>query len=284
MPLLIAAWGVRAYSIAQVVGWGPSLLLVADSLIAVIFLSFVLGGIAEALAPRFGGSRRGMGSFRVFAFLQTPVLVAMVLEFLFSLAGAAQLGSFLQIAGLMYGVYLLWIGLPAFYGLGTTSNFVAFPMVIAIMWFLLRSLVMTGVGFAYQNFYGEHLLEETLDEGYSLRSASRDDMPQYQVKTHSIHLSEGIDYRIVFLAQHKLSNIDLLLTDSEGQAVAWDDPKDQDGSTYLNFQPKQSGTYFISTEIGDLGGDGERTESLLFSFMKTTEKEDALKEGTSSDD
>ena len=269
-PLLLAAWGFRAAYIAEVVGWGPALLLVADSVVAVVVLSFVLGALAEAMAPRFGGERQGPASFRLFAFLQTPVLVAMVLEFLFSLAGAAQLGSFLQIAGLMYGVYLLWIGLPAFFRLGTTGNFIAFPMTIAIIWFLLRSLVMTGVGFAYQKFYGENLLQDTLDADYTLRSYSRDEMPQYQGRAHQIQLAEGMTYRFVFLARHNLSNIDLQITDSEGKPLAQDDPHDQNGSVMLDFTPESSGTYYMSTEVGDLGGPSVRTETLLYTFMKPT--------------
>ena len=142
-------------------------------------------------------------------------------------------------------------------------------MVIAILWFLLRSLVMTGVGFAYQQLYGEHILEETLEQGYVLRSASHDDMPQYQVKAHSIQLSSGVDYRFVFLAQHKLTNVDLKLADSEGEILAVDDPMDQDGSTFIDFSPSQSGLHYLSTEIGNLGGADQRTESLLFTFIKT---------------
>ena len=270
LPLLLAAWGFRAVYIAEVVGWGPALLLVADSVVAVVVLSFVLGALAEAMAPRFGGQRQGTASFRLFAFLQTPVLLAMILEFLFSLAGAAQLGSFLQVAGLMYGVYLLWIGLPAFFRLGTTGNFIAFPMTIAIIWFLLRSLVMTGVGFAYQKLYGENLLQDTLDAGYTLRSYSRDEMPQYQGKAHRVELAEGMTYRFVFLARHNLSNIDLHITDAEGQVLLRDDPMDQNGSVMLDFTPEASGTYYMSTEVGDLGGPSQRTETLLYAFMKPT--------------
>jgi len=269
LPLLFAAWGFRAVYIAEVVGWGPSLMLVADSFLAVVVLSFVLGAIAEGMAPRFGGVRQGAACFRLFAFLQTPVLVAMILEFLFSLAGAAELGSFLQIAGLMYGVYLLWIGLPAFFQLGPKGNFIAFPMTIAVIWFLLRSLIMTGVGFTYQKFYGENLLQETIDAGYTLRSYSRDEMPQHQVKAHRLQLSEGTTYRFVFLARHNLSNIDLSISDETGTVVERDDPMDQNGSVVVDFTPASTGTYFMTTEVGDLGGPSIRTETLLYSFMKS---------------
>ena len=268
LPLLLAAWGFRAFYVAEIVGWGPSMMLVADTFVAVVVLSFILGAIADAMAPRFGGTRRGPASFKLFAYLQTPVLVAMVLEFLFSLAGAAQLGSFLQIAGLMYGVYLLWIALPAFFALGPKGNFVAFPMVIAMIWFILRSLVMTGVGFAYQTFYGENPLQETLDEGYHLRSFSSDDMPQYKVKAHRIGLTQGTDYRFVFLARHSLSNIDLRITDAEGNILVYDDPLDQDGVVLVDFVPESTATYFLVTEIGNLGGASQRTETLLYTFKK----------------
>ena len=268
LPLLLAAWGFRAVYVARIVGWGPSLILVADTVFAVIVLSAFLGVLADLMAPRFGGERRGLSAFKLFAFLQTPVLVAMILEFVFSLAGAPQLGGFLQIAGLMYGVYLLWIGLPAYFGLGPKSNFIAFPMVIAMFWFILRSLVMTGAGFAYQNFYGETPLEDTLDAGYNLRSFSKDDMPQYQVKSHRITLSPGTDYRFVFLARHSLSNIDLRVTDSDGETLIGDTPDDQDGMVMLDFTPESSGTYYLVTEIGNLGGPSLRTETLLYTFMK----------------
>ena len=67
-----------------------------------------------------------------------------------------------------------------------------------------------GNSFAAQTLYGESLIEDTIEEGYSWRSASRDNMPQHQKKSYSIHLSEGIDYRIVFLAQYTLSDINVL--------------------------------------------------------------------------
>jgi hypothetical protein len=194
----------------------------------------------------------------------------MILEFIFSLAGAPQFGGFLQIAGLMYGVYLLWIGLPAFFGLGVKSNFVAFPLVIAMIWFILRSLIMTGAGFAYQTWYGESPLEDTLEAGYSLRSFSKDDMPQYQVKSHRISLSAGTDYRFVFLARHSLSNIDLRIADAAGNTQASDDPEDQDGTILLDFSPQAGGIYFLVTEVGNLGGPSVRTETLLYTFMKAS--------------
>jgi hypothetical protein len=268
MPLLLAAWGFRAVYVARIVGWGPSLILVADTVIAVVVLSAFLGVMADMMAPRFGGERRGLSSFKLFAFLQTPVLVAMILEFVFSLAGAPQLGGFLQIAGLMYGVYLLWIGLPAFFGLGPKGNFIAFPTVIAMFWFILRSLIMTGAGFTYQNLYGETPLEDTLEAGYSLRSFSKGDMPQHKVSSHRIVLSPSTDYRFVFLARHSLSNIDLHITDSTGTVLIGDKPEDQDGIIVLDFKPDASGTYYIVTEIGNLGGPSLRTETLLYTFMK----------------
>jgi hypothetical protein len=271
LPLLLAAWGFRSVYVARIVGWGPSLILVADTVIAVVVLSAFLGVVSDFMAPRFGGERRGLASFKLFAFLQTPVLVAMILEFIFSLAGAPQLGGFLQIAGLMYGVYLLWIGLPAFFGLGPKGNFIAFPVVIAMLWFILRSLIMTGAGYAYQTWYGESPLEDTLEEGYSLRSFSKDDMPQYQVKSHRISLTTGTDYRFVFLARHSLSNIDFHITDADGSTLAGDDPTDQDGTVLLDFTPKVGGTYYLVTEIGNLGGPSLRTETLLYTFMKATE-------------
>jgi hypothetical protein len=268
VPLLLAAWGFRAFYVAQIVGWGPSLLLVADTLLAVILLSFLLGVIADGIAPRFGGVRQGTSAFKLFAFLQTPVLVAMILEFLFSLAGAAKLGSFLQITGLMYGVYILWIALPAFFALGPKGNFVAFPVVIAMTWFILRSLVMTGVGFAFQTFYGENPLEDTLEAGFHLRSFSKNDMPQHDRMVHRIHLSYGTDYRFVFLARHSLSNIDLRVADEEGETLVADDPLDQDGIVLVDFSPAHSGTYYLVTEVGDLGGPSLRTETLLYTFKK----------------
>lgn len=270
LPLLLAAWGFRSVYVARIVGWGPSLILVADTVLAVIVLSAFLGVVADLMAPRFGGERRGLDAFKLFAYLQTPVLIAMILEFVFSLAGAPQIGGFLQIAGLMYGVYLLWIGLPAFFALGVNGNFVAFPLVIAMIWFILRSLIMTGAGFAYQTWYGESPLEDTLAAGYSLRSFSKDDMPQYQVKSHRISLSAGTDYRFVFLARHSLSNIDLRITDASGTTQASDDPKDQDGTILLDFNPQAGGTYFLVTEVGNLGGPSVRTETLLYTFMKAS--------------
>ena len=115
-----------------------------------------------------------------------------------------------------------------------------------------------------------NLLQDTLDADYTLRSYSRDEMPQYQGRAHQIQLAEGMTYRFVFLARHNLSNIDLQITDSEGKLLAQDDPLDQNGSVMLDFTPESSGTYYMSTEVGDLGGPSVRTETLLYTFMKPT--------------
>jgi hypothetical protein len=141
-------------------------------------------------------------------------------------------------------------------------------MTIAIIWFLLRSLVMTGVGFAYQKFYGENLLQQTLEENYTLRSYSRDEMPQHQKKAHHLRLEEGMTYRFVFLARHNLSNIDIKLTAADGSILVADDPMDLNGSVMIDFTPETSGAYFLATEVGDLGGPSQRTETLLYGFMK----------------
>jgi len=85
-----------------------------------------------------------------------------------------------------------------------------------------------------------------------------------------VELAEGMTYRFVFLARHNLSNIDLHITDAEGQVLLRDDPMDQNGSVILDFTPEASGTYYMSTEVGDLGGPSQRTETLLYAFMKPT--------------
>jgi hypothetical protein len=73
------------------------------------------------------------------------------------------------------------------------------------------------------------------------------------------------------LARHSLSNIDFRITDAAGSTLAGDDPADQDGTVLLDFTPKVGGTYYLVTEIGNLGGPSLRTETLLYTFMKATE-------------
>ena len=67
--------------------------------------TFVLGLIIDALAPTFGGQKNPIHALKVAVYSQTPGWVAGILN-IFPLLGI------LAFFAMLYGIYLLYLGLP----------------------------------------------------------------------------------------------------------------------------------------------------------------------------
>src|SRR5687768_9312161 len=75
------------------------------SLVMAVAMVFLIGFIADALAPSFGGQKNMNQAVKVAAYSFTPVWVAGVLNIL------PMLGILVALAGL-YAIYLIYLGLP----------------------------------------------------------------------------------------------------------------------------------------------------------------------------
>ena len=291
IPLLLGAWGFGLGAQSFFVVWGlwPTVLIVAWSLTAVIGLSFLLGLVANHLAPRSGGINQKSSAFRFFAYLHTPLLLAVTLLYLCSLAQLATLGNYLVIAGFLYGIYLLWIGLPAFFKLGSSGNIIRFPLTISVIWFALQIVLLNATTalanklFPVQSLNTNERLARslgspglagvTIQEGFHVDFRALDLKPQHTSTVHKLWLFDEVRYRFLLRASRELKrdhqgNVDLMVTDSDGAPLRLSDPLDKNGATFLEITPEKSGVYYVLSEIGDLGGASERASVELFQFSK----------------
>src|SRR5262249_30201078 len=69
-------------------------------------LMYVMALITDALAPNFGGTRDRVQAMKTVAYASTASCVAGVAQIL------PLLGTLIGIAALVYGIYLLYLGLP----------------------------------------------------------------------------------------------------------------------------------------------------------------------------
>jgi hypothetical protein len=68
-------------------------------------LVYVLALIIDALAPTFAGRKSPLAAFKVAAYAMTPIWIAGIFAVIPSI-------SFLSLVGLIYGIYVLYVGLP----------------------------------------------------------------------------------------------------------------------------------------------------------------------------
>lgn len=86
------------------IGWG--LAMGVMQFVIGLAMVYVMGFIIDALAPTFGGTKNALQSFKVAAYTYTPVWVASVPAMI------PYLGTLFAIAGALYAIYLLYLGLP----------------------------------------------------------------------------------------------------------------------------------------------------------------------------
>lgn len=85
------------------IGWGLAL-AIYNVIMAVVFV-YVIGFIVDALAPTFGGEKNMAQAVKLAAYSYTPAWLASILTIIPAL-------SILVLVGAIYGLYLLYLGLP----------------------------------------------------------------------------------------------------------------------------------------------------------------------------
>jgi hypothetical protein len=103
-----------------------------------------------------------------------------------------------------------------------------------------------------QESYAENLLREKIWEGYSegfaVRTATTAELSQGEYRIYLVTLYAGNTYRIAGVGDENVSNVDLVLHDSDGNTVEYDkvegtEPKLED------FTPTDTATYFVVVHL-----------------------------------
>jgi hypothetical protein len=88
------------------VGFGWALGQALYSLVMAVVFVFVLGFIIDALAPTFGGQKNLLSAQKLAAYSYTPAWLAAVFTII------PYIGGLIALLGALYGLYLLYLGLP----------------------------------------------------------------------------------------------------------------------------------------------------------------------------
>ena len=88
------------------VGIGWALGQAVYSLVMAVVFVFVLGFIIDALAPTFSGQKNLLNAQKLAAYSYTPAWIATVFTLI------PWIGGLLALLGALYGLYLLYVGLP----------------------------------------------------------------------------------------------------------------------------------------------------------------------------
>jgi hypothetical protein len=121
------------------IGWGLAQALYSI-VMAVVFV-FVLGFIIDALAPTFGGQKNMLQAQKLAAYSYTPAWLASVFVIL------PYLGWLLAFLGAIYGLYLLYLGLPRLMknppekSAGYTALVVVSAIVVVVIIGIIGSLI-----------------------------------------------------------------------------------------------------------------------------------------------
>jgi hypothetical protein len=97
--------GVSAFGVSVRMPLVTGLVGAVIGFVAALVEVYVLALIIDALAPKFGGEKNSSQALKIAAYSFTPALVAGVLRIIPTLGILAGLAS-------LYGVYLLYLGLP----------------------------------------------------------------------------------------------------------------------------------------------------------------------------
>jgi len=105
---------------------------------------YVLALIIEALAPTFGGVKNRTQAFKLAAYSYTPAWVAGIVLLMPSLAILLLIAS-------IYGVYLLYVGLPILMKSAADKTAIYFAAIV-VAWIVLYLVIAAITGAVTRNF------------------------------------------------------------------------------------------------------------------------------------
>ena len=152
IPVLASAVGSLAFGhgIPGLAVWRPSPVAVVTT--SIISYLLALAGVAiiafviDALAPSFGGAQNRIQAFKVAAYASTAGWVAAIFNII------PMLG-FLALIGSLYGLYLIYLGLPVLMK-APQDKAVGYTVVVVIVWIVVFFIVAAIVGALVASFFG----------------------------------------------------------------------------------------------------------------------------------
>ncbi len=134
--------------------WKPSIAYSIGSAVLTYVLSlvaiYVSSLIIDALAPSFGGTKDPVKAFKVAAYSATAGWVAAIFNIIPMLAWLALIGA-------LYGLYLLYLGLPRLMRV-TEDKAIGYTVVVIVVQIVLYFLVAFLVGMLVLSFFGAAMM------------------------------------------------------------------------------------------------------------------------------
>ena len=128
------------------IGFGTALTTALYSYVISLAGIFVFSLIVNALAPTFGGTKDSLSALKVVAYSATASMVGGIA------AIVPVLGSLIMLAAAIYGIYLLYLGLPPLMkcppekaGAYTAVSIIAAIVVSLVFWGIAGRLMFAGV-------------------------------------------------------------------------------------------------------------------------------------------
>src|SRR5713226_5727695 len=143
---LFLTWSVIGVSIPFAGGYRASVLAGLTSAITTYVLTligtFVVALIVEALAPTFGGQKDRVLALKAVAYAYTATWVAAIIGIV------PGLGLLSALVGLIYGLYLLYLGLPVTMKCPAEKSlpYTVVTVIVAIVVSIALGLVVRAVG------------------------------------------------------------------------------------------------------------------------------------------
>lgn len=147
--LLASIVGDDAY---RYLGIGYFLTLGLVTYVIGLGILYLMGIIANALAPSFDGVKNDVSAMKLVVYSATPMWVAGFFGFI------PGIGILLSLAGFGYAAYLLYLGSMAVVKV-PEDKAIGYTVVVIIIWIVLSMLIMGAiVGAIVAGFYGDALL------------------------------------------------------------------------------------------------------------------------------
>jgi hypothetical protein len=129
--------------------------------VSVLFGVFIVGLVVNALAPTFSGTRDQRQALKVAAYSLTPAMLSSVL------ALSPILPTLLQLLAGLYGIYVLYLGLPVLMqspkekSFGYTASVVICTILVGIVFAILSTVAHIGTG---RGFFGGTAVERAAEQ------------------------------------------------------------------------------------------------------------------------
>jgi hypothetical protein len=126
-----------------------------DFILSLVML-FVMGVMVKVVSPSFNGNADKMQAMKLMTYASTPSWVVALVSWI------PYLGALLSFAAIVYGVYLIYLGLHPV--LGVPKEKVAGFTVVIVLIYVVLALVIAGIvaGLLYPMFLGNPLMGGTL--------------------------------------------------------------------------------------------------------------------------